>query len=87
MEGITFLSPYRYMKFKKEYIKVSKIPEVSCLCPDYENIELLYADIKHACPEENLTSNCHELIDLIAYKPITPASINGSCQNFQRLLT
>ena len=31
--------------------------------------------------EANLASNCHELMDLIACKPITPACIDGSCQN------
>ena len=81
MEGTKFSSLYCYIKSKKEYIQVNKMPDVSCLCPDYENIELLCAGIKHACPEANLLSNCNELMDLIACKPITPACVDGSCQN------
>ena len=81
MEGIKFSSLYRYIKSKKEYIQLSKIAEVSCLCTDCENMKLLCAGIKHACPEANLKSNCHELMDLIACKPITPACIDRSCQN------
>ena len=46
-----------------------------------KKIELLCVGIKHACPEANLPSDCHELIDNIACKPITPACIDGSCQD------
>ena len=58
MEGIKFSSLYCYRK-SKGYTQVSKIPEVSCLCPDCENIELLCVGIKHAYV---LKQTCHQIV-------------------------
>ena len=83
MEGIKFSSLNRCIKFKKEYIHVIKTPSLKKFLAYSQTVktELLCAGIKHANPEANLSSNCHGLLDLIAYKPITLACIDGSCQN------
>ena len=41
LSSITFSTLYHYVSPKKEYVGRSKIPQVNCLCPDCENVELL----------------------------------------------
>ena len=41
LANLKFSTLYRYTNSKKEYVIQSKIPEVACLCPDCENLELL----------------------------------------------
>ena len=41
LSSISFTTLYRYISSHKEYVGRSKIPQVNCLCPVFESLELL----------------------------------------------
>ena len=50
---------YQYIKSKKEFIIQSKIPEVNCLCPVCESIELICEGINKPSRDISLPTKCH----------------------------
>ena len=63
---------------KKEYIINSKIPEVDCLCPLCESVELICAGVNKCC-DLNLPKKCHDLLERIACKVLTEDCANERC--------
>lgn len=85
LDDIRLSSLYRYIKTKKQFIQLSKIPEVSCLCPDCENFELLCQGINNCCPDVNLEVKCYDFLNMVACQPITEECCNGSCKKCPEL--
>ena len=63
LSSFKFSKMYHYTRSQREYIIQSRIPEVSCLCLDCKNLELMIDGIQKACNHQiNLPSKCHDLI-------------------------
>ena len=63
LSSFKFSKMYHYTRSQREYIIQSRIPEVSCLCLDCKNLELMIDSIQKACNHQiNLPSKCHDLI-------------------------
>ena len=75
---LKFSTLYRHIRSKKEYIINSKIPEVNCLCPTCESIELLCSAVNKSS-DLNLPKKCHELVEQIACNPLTEDCAKGTC--------
>ena len=69
---------YRHVMSKKEYIINSKIPEVDCLCPLCESVELICAGVNKCC-DLNLPKKCLDLLERIACKVLTEDCANERC--------
>ena len=78
---LKFSTIYRYIRSKKEYIIQSKIPEVNCLCPVCEGIELICDGVNKSSDEINLPTKCHELILKVACNPVTENCAKDVCEN------
>ena len=65
----------------KEYVGRSKIPQVNCLRPDCENVELLYTGINNCCEGMEIPTKCHDLALKIACNPITEKYVTKACEN------
>ena len=85
LSNLKFSTFYCYTRSQKEYIIQSRIPEVACLCPDCENVELMCEGIGKACDEIDLPSKCHDLINKIACDPITECCAEGNCEKCPEL--
>ena len=73
---------YHYTQSQREYIIQSPIPEVSCLCPDCGNLELMIDGIQKVCDHQiNLPSKCHNLMDKAACNPVTESCAEVNCEN------
>ena len=73
---------YRDKQNKEFNLKEVQIPEVSCLCPDCKNLELMIDGIQKACDHQiNLPSKCHDLMNKAACNPITESCAEGNCEN------
>ena len=79
--SITFSTLYRYVSPKKEYVGRSKIPQVNCLCPDCENVELLCTRINKCCESMEIPTKCHDLALKIAYDSITEKCVTKECEH------
>ena len=78
--SITFSTLYCYVS-PKEYVGRSKIPQVNCLRPDCENVELLYTGINNCCEGMEIPSKCHDLALKIACNPITEKYVTKECEH------
>ena len=84
MANLKFSTTYRYIRDNKDYVGYSKIPHINCLCPECENICLFVQGINKALSNnnnENLSENCHDLIEKISFQPITKLCAENSCPN------
>lgn len=62
---IKFSFIYRHVCSKKKYVIQSKIPDVTYVCPAFENIELS-CHVVNKCFGIKLPTSCHNLITKIA---------------------
>ena len=69
------------MSPKKEYVGRSKIPQVNCLRPDPENVELLCARINKCCESMEIPTKYHDLALKIACHPITDKCVTKECEH------
>ena len=78
LSQLKFSKIYRYVRSKKEYIIQSNIPDVNCLCPVCESIELLCEAISNCKGNEKLKlpTKCHKIITKIGCEQLT-----GYCNN------
>ena len=82
LSSLTFSTMYLYTQSQRECIIESQIPEVSCLCPDCKNLELMIDGIQKACGHQtNLQSKCHDLMDKAACNLITESCAEGNSEN------
>ena len=84
LANLKFSTTYRYIRDNKDYVGYSKIPHINCLCPECENICLFVQGINKALSNnnnENLSENCHDLIEKISFQPITKLCAENSCPN------
>ena len=81
LSSLKFSTLYRYVKSKKEFIAQGKIPGISCLCPDCENLELLLEGISKSECDIGLPTKCHDIVDRIACNPLTEKCVDGSCSD------
>ena len=73
------------MSPKKEYVGRSKILQVHCLCPDYENLELPWIPIDKCCESLEIPTKCHDLALKIACDPITEKCVTKECEDCPNL--
>ena len=69
------------MSPKKEYVGRSKIPQVNCLYPDCENVELLCTGINKCCESMEIPTKCHGLALKIECNPITEKCVTKECEH------
>ena len=81
LSSITFSTLYHYVSPKKEYIGRRKIPQVNCLCPDCENVELICTGINKCCESMEIPTKCHDLALKIACDPITEKRVTKKCEH------
>ena len=81
LPSITFSTLYHYVSPKKEYISRRKIPQVNCLCPDCENVELICTGINKCCESMEIPTKCHDLALKIACDPITEKCVTKECEH------
>ena len=65
----------------KEYVGRSKIPQVNCLHPDCENVELLHTGINNCCEGMKIPTKCHDLALKIACNSITEKYVTKECEH------
>ena len=79
---LKFSTLYRFLRDKKEYIPCYKIPHVSCLCPDCENVELLVKGMNQALIADDPSSE--KFPDLkVSFTSCQPIKnlVQGTCQD------
>ena len=77
LSSISFTVLCRYISSHKEYIERTKIPEVNCLCPVCENLELLLTGIlTKNCDSIDIPTKCHDLLEKIACDPKTQVCVD-----------
>ena len=79
--SITFSTLYRYVSPKKEYVGRSKIPQVNCLSPDCENVELLCTEISKYCESMEIPTKCHDVALKIACDQKTEKHVTKECEH------
>ena len=78
MDGGIYPYTYTNLSLNENFIINSKIPEVNCLCPLCENVELLCKGVnKHTDLE--LPVKCHDLMEKIGCNPLREDCSNGTC--------
>jgi hypothetical protein len=78
LKSIKESTMYRFICLHKEFVGQSKIPEVSCLCPQCEGLELTLDGVNKECKTHYPTS-CKDILKTLACDPITEECANGSC--------
>ena len=82
MENIKFSSLYRFIKGNNEFVGLSKIPEVSCLCPECANFSLLLEGIEKSQKKNHeflVPTNCHDFLDMYCCQPIKYECSENTC--------
>ena len=79
MSNLKLSTTYCHIKSQKEFIIQSKIPEITCLCPVCESVELLCNAVKKSYSSFNLLSKCHETIPKICCELFSGDCAYGNC--------
>lgn len=82
LAGLKFSTVYRFIRENKDYVGHSKIPHVTCQCPDCENMQLLIHGVNQALSAGDgakLSENCHDLLEQVACSPITKLCSEYHC--------
>ena len=82
LSQLKFLTIYRYVRSKKEYIIQRNIPDVDCLCPVCESLELLCEAVSNCKGNETLkvATKCHEIITKIGCEQLKEDRCNNTCK-------
>ena len=82
LSQLKFSTIYRYVRSKIEYIIQRNIPDVDCLCPVCESLELLCEAVSNCKGNETLkvATKCHEIITKICCELLKEDCCNNTCK-------